>query len=53
MEGIVSDLKKMIKSCKESCSKDSKVASQAVILMFSPIILGVGFNKRVAWKENG
>ena len=49
---MVSDLKKMMKSWRESWSRDSKVASQAVILMFIPIILGLGFNKRAAWGKN-
>ena len=52
-EGMVSDLRKMMKSWRESWSRDSKVASQAVILMFIPIILGLGFNKRAAWKKIG
>ena len=50
---MVSDLKKMMKSCRESWRRDSKVASQAVILMFIPIILGLGFNTRAAWEKNG
>ena len=50
-EGKVSDLKKMMKSWRESWSKDSKVASQAVILMFIPIILGLWLNKRDACLE--
>ena len=48
---MVSDLKKMMKSCRESWRRDSKVASQAVILMFIPIILGLGFNTRAAWEK--
>ena len=28
------------------------MASQAVILMFIPIILGLGFNTRAAWEKN-
>ena len=52
-EGKVSDLKKMIQSWRESWSKDSKVASQAVILMFIPTILELWLNKRDAcvWRE--
>ena len=44
----MSDLKKMIKSWRESWSKDSKVASQAVILMFIPTIRELWLNKRDA-----
>ena len=48
---MVSDLKKMMKSWRESWSRDSKVTSQAVILMFIPIILGLGFKTRAAWEK--
>ena len=44
---MVFDLKKMMKSCNESWSKDSKVASQAVTLMFIPSILELWQIKRV------
>ena len=47
----MSDLKKMIKSWRESWSKDSKVASQAVILMFIPTILELWLNKSDACLE--
>ena len=49
----MSDLKKMMKSWRESWSKDSKVASQAVILMFIPTILELWLNKRDAcvWRR--
>ena len=50
---MVSDLKKMMKSWRESWRRDSKVASQAVILMFTPIIIELGFRKRAAWKVMG
>ena len=37
----VSDLEKMMKSCKQSCKSDSQMASQAVTLMFIPTIAGL------------
>ena len=48
-EGIVSDLEKMTKSCKQSCKSDSQMPSQAVTLMFIPTIAGLWCSNRVAW----
>ena len=45
----------MMKSWRESWRMDSEAASQAVILMFIPVILGVWLNRREAWgwREEG